>query len=265
MSDSTHLTADQLTRAVDGELDAAAQTAVETHLAGCVLCLEAYDRLIELSAAVAHSLEAVPVTVPGDAREQLAAALQDSPAAPARVRKHARREWAAWAVAAAVLLGAVLLVARYKVSSTPDRPPAVKRVSRESPPAVESRTPKQEPGQAPPSYSSSSRRSRPHSRQKSSEQKFANDEDGLNVRTASQFTRLPYSDPALPIQASDVVHVRLRVSTLANAGIIRVAPNIADGWVQADVLMGIDGEPAAIRLRNNETAPPARPGSLAIE
>jgi hypothetical protein len=65
---------------------------------------------------------------------------------------------------------------------------------------------------------------------------------------ASSFIRLPYSDPSLPLESADVIRVRMRASTLANAGIIRVSPNTNDGWVQADVLLGIDGEPRGIRL-----------------
>jgi anti-sigma factor RsiW len=65
---------------------------------------------------------------------------------------------------------------------------------------------------------------------------------------ASSFIRLPYSDPALPLESADIVRVQMRVSTLANAGIIRLPPNANDGWVQADVLLGMDGEPYGIRL-----------------
>jgi hypothetical protein len=40
----------------------------------------------------------------------------------------------------------------------------------------------------------------------------------------------------------------MRLSSLTNAGVIHVVPGTPDNWVQADVLLGIDGEPSGIRL-----------------
>jgi hypothetical protein len=62
------------------------------------------------------------------------------------------------------------------------------------------------------------------------------------------FIRLPYSDPSLPINPADIVRVEIPLSALANTGIIRAQPGTADALVKADVLLGLDGQPSAIRL-----------------
>jgi hypothetical protein len=67
-------------------------------------------------------------------------------------------------------------------------------------------------------------------------------------RPDNGFIRLPYSDPSLPIDSSDVVRVQLRLSALANSGVVRALPGAGDPLVQADVLLGLDGQPSAIRI-----------------
>jgi hypothetical protein len=59
---------------------------------------------------------------------------------------------------------------------------------------------------------------------------------------------LPYSDPSLPINTADIVRVEIPLSALASSGIIRTQPGTADALVKADVLLGMDGQPSAIRL-----------------
>jgi len=45
-----------------------------------------------------------------------------------------------------------------------------------------------------------------------------------------------------------VLRVRVRLSALTEAGVVTASPATDDPWVQADVLLGADGEPRGIRL-----------------
>jgi predicted anti-sigma-YlaC factor YlaD len=67
------------------------------------------------------------------------------------------------------------------------------------------------------------------------------------------FVRLPYSNPALPLESEQIVRVNMRVSDLASTGVVAMTTPASDAWVQADVLLGMDGEPYGIHLL--ESAP----------
>ena len=64
----------------------------------------------------------------------------------------------------------------------------------------------------------------------------------------NEFVPLPYSNPYLPMQAADIVHIRMQLSTLESVGLVPITQAPGDDWVRADVLLGMDGEPFAIRL-----------------
>lgn len=66
------------------------------------------------------------------------------------------------------------------------------------------------------------------------------------------FIQLPYSNPALPLESEQIVRVNMRLSDLASTGVITMAAPASDAWVQADVLLGMDGEPYGIHLLENE-------------
>jgi hypothetical protein len=67
------------------------------------------------------------------------------------------------------------------------------------------------------------------------------------------FVQLPYSNPALPLESERIVRVNMRLSDLASTGVVAMTTPASDAWVQADVLLGMDGEPYGIHLL--ETAP----------
>ncbi|HLH05587.1 MAG TPA: zf-HC2 domain-containing protein [Bryobacteraceae bacterium] len=70
---------------------------------------------------------------------------------------------------------------------------------------------------------------------------------GININ-GETFIALPYSDPALPLNASRIVEMQVPVSALAEAG-VAVQPSWngnGDGTVAANVLLGIDGQPLGI-------------------
>lgn len=71
------------------------------------------------------------------------------------------------------------------------------------------------------------------------------------ISSEPSFIRLPYSNPALPLESEKIVRVNLRLSDLASAGVVKIASQAPDAWIQADVLLGMDGEPYGIRLLEN--------------
>jgi hypothetical protein len=70
------------------------------------------------------------------------------------------------------------------------------------------------------------------------------------------FVALPYSNPDLPLNTSQIVQMQVPVSALADAGIVfePISNEIAssDSSVRADVLLGIDGRPVGIHVLSNE-------------
>jgi len=70
------------------------------------------------------------------------------------------------------------------------------------------------------------------------------------------FTRLPYSNPDLPLGGVHVVRTRIPMASLAAAG-VRVEPisyevSVPDRSVAADVLFGMDGQPLGVHIFNEE-------------
>ena len=65
------------------------------------------------------------------------------------------------------------------------------------------------------------------------------------------FIRLPYSNPALALESEQIVRVNMRLSDLASAGVVRMTTQGTDAWVEADVLLGMDGEPYGIHVLEN--------------
>ncbi len=64
---------------------------------------------------------------------------------------------------------------------------------------------------------------------------------------ANQFTELPFSNAALPLDQATVVRVTLPAAALRQAG-VPVNEDNADAMLQADVVLGMDGLPRGIRL-----------------
>lgn len=231
MKNLVHLTHEEMVCFIDGEMDAVAQGRVETHLANCAECLTRYEEFAEFSGVLNHAIETIPIAVPPAARQRVEAAIEQ------RVNLPALQPipWSRWAAVAAGLLITLFLlhhtsaplperaISETRARAQPTRPafaapaPAIAKSNRDearaaSPVAVH-HIPRQQRS---------------------------------NVDNA--FIRLPYSDPSLPINTADIVRVEIPLSALASSGIIRTQPGTADALVKADVLLGLDGQPSAIRL-----------------
>ena len=67
------------------------------------------------------------------------------------------------------------------------------------------------------------------------------------AKPAAEFISLPFSDQSLPLSDSPVVRVSLPVESLRLAS-FRVSPQVEGHTILADVVLGMDGLPRAIRL-----------------
>ncbi|HEX6545169.1 MAG TPA: zf-HC2 domain-containing protein [Bryobacteraceae bacterium] len=228
MKNLVHLTHEEMVLLIDGELDAVAQGRVETHLADCAECLKRYEDLAEFSGVLNHSIESFPVAVPPGARQRLEAAMGQHPA----IRPMRPIRWWQWAAVAAGLI-IMLALLHPRRSSPVEVKPASPSVAKSTPSQtapVSSAIPKPTITKKRPLAPSASHRAK-------QDPSFEN-----------AFIRLPYSDPSLPINTADVVRVEIPLSALANSGVIRTPPGTADALVKAEVLLGLDGQPSAIRL-----------------
>lgn len=224
MKHFAHLTNEEMVRFVDGEIDAVAQARVETHLANCAECLKRYEEFAELSEVLNHAIETIPVAIPPAARQRLEAAMKQRAGLPA-LRPIPWWQWAA--VAASLLI--TLLLLRFPHSPQPEHRVGAKPASPATTapaPAIAKSDHVKHLGAMPVKRHSAEHQS--------------------SVDNA--FIRLPYSDPSLPINTADIVRVEIPLSALSNTGIIRIQPGAGDALVKADVLLGLDGQPSAIRL-----------------
>jgi hypothetical protein len=67
-----------------------------------------------------------------------------------------------------------------------------------------------------------------------------------------RFVALPYSNPDLPFNASHIVQMQVRVSALADAGVVFEPRSnefaSTDRSVRADALLGTDGQPLGVHV-----------------
>ena len=68
------------------------------------------------------------------------------------------------------------------------------------------------------------------------------------VEQVSPFVALPFSNDALPLDDAPIVRVELPVDSLRLASSLNVEGNVVGGRVTADVVLGLDGQPRAIRF-----------------
>lgn len=214
MTHAVHIPDDLVAKAVDEELTMDERLFVERHLAACPTCRERRRQWAELSDRVQDCVLATPVSVPALSRECLAASVGVAAnASPADVR---RRRWilsragAAAAVACLVVLGSAGVFWKTGAWAGRRADLAANRAA------------------------------------------VVDDIRG----DEGDFIPLPYSSDAVP-GTERIVRVELPVSALAEEGILPAAAVDSeavygavyrDGWVLADLAVGMDGQPAGIRL-----------------
>lgn len=237
MSEVIHLTDEQLVRAIDGEITAIEQADIDAHLVRCEACLERWEATAEFSNEVERAIDATAVRAPRGARERLMEAME-SERANAAIRP-GRRVHAWWWAAAAAASIAIILFALHGPGRTAPKQEAARVHKQGNPSPAATRT---EDSGSPAAAPVPERASRKELRAGSKPRQGAGDP------SPSAFLRLPYTDAELPMQAAGLVRVRMQLSMLANAGVIHMSPGAPDAPVEADVLLGIDGQPYAIRL-----------------
>jgi hypothetical protein len=210
-------------------------------LAECAECLQKYESLSDLSESVSRAVERIPFTAPVASNERLRSALESQVAPVAAMNRH-RTPWIAALLAAAAALVIVLLLRQDRMRD---------RIESQSPataskanPSIEATTPIEPTpsAKAAPGVERTRSATVPKRAIKSPAPALNESEK------FSGFVALPYSIPSLPVENPEMLRVQMRLSSLAKGGVVRMPPGEADPLVQADVLIGMDGEPYAIRL-----------------
>jgi hypothetical protein len=222
MTHAVHLSEDLIARTVDDELTAAERLFAERHLAVCVVCRQKRREWAELAESVQDLvLEHEPV-VPAGARQRLLDALeQRQPAGTPRVDTQVpRREAPAWWRPGALAALAASLAFVFSL------PPVRTRLSELGNPAGHNA----------------------RAVANSANDQQATDDLGGN------FIPLPYSGLALAEGDEEIVRVQMPASALADEGIIPPGAYAENSLVDADLLLGLDGQPQGIRLVNVDEA-----------
>ncbi len=214
MTHAVHLSEDLIARAVDDELTPAERLFAERHLAMCAACRQKRREWAEVAERVQDLvLEHEPV-VPANARQRLMSVLEHrGPVHSVLVRQEAPAWWKWGGVAA---LAASLAFAF-------SLPPVRAHLGQLWNPVG-------------------------HSAQTATTNSAANQQ--VMDEPERSFIPLPYSGVALAEGEEEIVRVQMPVSALANEGIIPPGAYAENSWVDADLLLGLDGQPQGIRLVN---------------
>ncbi len=239
MTEWIHPSDQLLLRALDRELSASERVVVETHVAQCPECLGKLDRLADLSTSIARLIEATPAPAPRTSRDRLAQTLAlETPVA----QKRNFQTWAACGAIAACLVVALFAGLHRQAVFTSDPEPLPPSTKADALPVKKLLSP------VPQKMIQQGKTSAPVQplRVAAKDTKASGPSRASN--SGGPFIALPYSNPALPLQGRQVVRVNLPVDALASAGIVSPLQTSATSMVQADLLLGVDGEPTGIRL-----------------
>jgi hypothetical protein len=239
------------------EPDAATHARLRTHLDGCAACAARLAREQALTAELKHLADATPAPAPSASAEtrllQAFAARHAGAraSAPAPARREALSHW--WLAAATVVLATGAWLATQPWRGAGDR------VSSGTPavvvPAGPARASTAQPSGAPAAPRSATalrsvpepRRPIPARRQVARRSTPAGGEDDV-----LRFVTLPSAEDLPVLESGRIVRLELPMAFLPAYG-IDVPPEDASRVVEADVLVGQDGQPRAIRFVGPET------------
>lgn len=210
-----HPSESQFVLALDEELDEREAAAIARHVEGCGECRTRWDRLKRVSDQIVEYHRGI----------LLSRASGSTIVMPKRTWSLARIASVAGAVAAAACMAWFLV-------RTDGPHPAQRRAEVHAPALAQA---SKEALVAPVAKAASTR------------QGLRRRRSGTVAANMSSFIALPFSDRALPLGDATVVRFELPVEELRLTG-LTVDGARAGALVQADVLMGIDGLPRAIRL-----------------
>jgi hypothetical protein len=217
----------QLVLALDGELEPREAAIVEDHLEECSACREKYAQWTLMSKRIGeyhrNFLQVPPPDAFGGELDRLLSSKK--PATTLRSWWQSLTSPRAVAAFASVALALLLLAWNLTRSSTVSMPRYVAVSTSQEPPRLT-------PALAPTSVAHRSIRRR---------------RAPVAPADVDSFIGLPYSDTALPLSGATTLRVQLPVEDLWLAGVM-VDSGRAGAMVQADIIMGMDGLPRAMRL-----------------
>ena len=223
----------RLLLALDRELPPPEAAAIQDHLTACEDCRTHWNRLARISGHLqAYHREVLQAGVPASSAQTATfAAHLERLARRVTPADRARRWWRGWwaPVRVAALAGAGLLAVWIAWLAVPVPPPVAPH-RRPAVPTAPAAVPKAA-SVIPVRTGSPHRARRRHA----------------PAPSLASFVALPFSDRALPLGEATVLHVQLPADELWLAG-LPVDPMHASGLVEADLLLGMDGWPRAIRL-----------------
>jgi hypothetical protein len=207
---------------------------LESGLAHARVCVECRERLAEAQALTealaALAAESAEAHVPSNLEANLLMAVR-------RRRRRPAARWQPWAaagIAAAVLFAVALALPRWeRYSRTEPRQIAADQ------PAAPAHAPAVEHQIAPQLRSASP------SGEKAAGQQASDDSN--QAVWVTDFVPVPFSDGLMPYENAAVVRVQMPRSALASLG-FPVSEDAAAQLINADLLIGQDGQPRAVRL-----------------
>ena len=218
MTHAVHLSEDLIARTVDDELTPAERLFAERHLAACQVCRQKRREWAELAERVQDVVSEQEPVVPANARQRLLSTLQERE--PVRKQRLSSpvvpQEAPAWWKWGGVAALAASLAFVFSL------PPVRARLSELGNPAA-------------------------HNARLAADS--ALDQQALDEPERS-FIPLPYSGVALAEGQEEIVRVQVPASALADEGIIPPGAYAENSLVDADLLLGLDGQPQGIRLVN---------------
>lgn len=221
-------------------LPESAQASVRQHLAECARCAADFERQRNLTAdlrAVANSAQTWSSSPEIEARLQAVFAARAAPATGETSATRRPRRWVYAAAAAAVLaLASWIGTAPARISEQPR--PAASRPAANAVPA--------------PAPASVAARLAPVETPRAVRGTPARPVRGTRVTSpprvrSFEFLTLPGAAGLPDLESGSVVRIELPVAALSEYG-VNVVPDPAKSTVQADLLVGQDGQPRAIRL-----------------
>jgi Putative zinc-finger len=215
MTHAVHLSEDLIARVVDDELTPTERLFAEGHLAVCANCRQKRSEWAEIAERVQDLVLDHEPIVPANGRQRLVNALyQPKSQHPATARQESPAWWR-WGAVAAVAASLAFLISL---------PPVRTQLTALWSPSG-------------------------HAAETAASQIENQSGSGDAERT---FIPLPYSGVELAEGEEEIVRVQMPVSALTNAGIIPAGAYAENSWVDADLLLGLDGQPQGIRLVNTD-------------
>jgi len=257
--------ADIVDLARGAETDIAAASRASAHLEQCAGCAARFARERQLTTALKAMAGAAPASPRAAAIEaQLLGAFAERPAAaspkvPAKRIVLATPAARAWLAAAAVLVAAAAVwqgTARWRPAGETVPAPAQDAATRTT--------------AAPPMAGSDSREPAPVALRTTDAPAPAVATSDRSLRTPAppaaadgeddvlRFVTLPTAIGLPTLESGRIVRVELQAAMLPAYG-LDVTPGLAAGMVEADVLVGQDGQPRAIRFVTRDTTPRRQP------